>query len=95
MNEQSFAALVAAVNNEGFAENKLNVVREAAARNFFHTGQVKALIDQMAFSETKLKTLEACSPRIVDRENAFTLFEAFTFSADKQRAKEILKRNGY
>jgi len=95
MSEPSFAALVAAVNNEGFAENKLNVVREAAVRNFFHTGQVKTLIDQMAFSETKLKTLEACAPRIVDRENAFTLFEAFTFSADKQRAKEILKRNGY
>ena len=95
MNEESFRALIGAVNNEGFAEGKLNVIQEAAARNFFRTAQLRTLIDQLAFSATKLRALELGAPRLVDPENAFTLHEAFTFSADKEQAKQILRRNGY
>ena len=95
MNDESFRALIDAVNHEGFADGKLNVIQAAATRNFFRTGQLKALIDQLAFSATKLRALELGAPRLVDPENAFTLYEAFTFSADKEQAKQILKRNGY
>jgi hypothetical protein len=38
--------------------------------------------------------LELCAPHIVDRENAFALFDSFTFSADKEQARAILRRNG-
>jgi hypothetical protein len=95
MNEDSFRALVAAVNREGFAEGKLAVIEQAASRNFFRVGQLRVLLDQLAFSATKLRALELGAPRLVDPENAFMLHEAFTFSADKERAREILKRNGY
>ena len=95
MNDDSFRALVDAVNHEGFAEGKLNVIQSASARNFFRTGQLKTLLDQLAFSATKLRALELGAPRLVDPDNAFMLYEAFTFSADKERAKEILRRNGY
>ena len=95
MGDETFRALLGAVNSESLSEGKLNVVEQAATRNVFRTGQVKALIDQMGFSATKQRTLELCAPRIVDPENAFTLYEAFTFSGDKEQAKQILKRNGY
>lgn len=95
MNDQAFRALVDAVNNEGFAEGKLNVIQSAATRNFFRTDQLRTLIDQLGFSATKLRALELGAPRLVDPENAFTLYEAFSFSADKERAKQILSRNGY
>jgi hypothetical protein len=95
MNDESFRALVAAVNHEGFAEGKLTVIEQAASRNFFRTGQLRVLIDQLAFSATKLRALELGAPRLVDPDNAFNLYDGFPFSADKERAREILKRNGY
>jgi hypothetical protein len=94
MDDGSFGALVGAVKGEGFSDGQLNVVRQAATRNFFSVGQVKALIDLVAYSATKLSVLEATAPRIVDPENAFAIYGAFTFSADKDHAKQILQRNG-
>ncbi|HXJ20070.1 MAG TPA: RICIN domain-containing protein [Polyangia bacterium] len=94
MEEGSFRALVAAVRNEGFSERQVAIVQQAATRNFFRVGQLKALIELVSFSATKLSVLEIGAPRLVDPENAFALYDAFTFSADKEKAQEILRRNG-
>jgi hypothetical protein len=94
MDEGNFRVLVGNVRNESFSDSQLAVVAQAATRNFFRITQVKALIDLVAFSATKLRVLELCAPHIVDRENAFALFDSFTFSADKEQARAILRRNG-
>jgi hypothetical protein len=94
MEDQAFRALSAAVKNEGFSDSQRGVIRQAAGRNYFTVGQVKELIDLLSFSQTKLAALELGAPRIVDPENAFTIFESFTFSADKEQARQILRRYG-
>jgi hypothetical protein len=94
MEDGAFGALVAAIKGEGFSEGQLNVIRQAATRNFFTVAQTKALIELVSFSATKLSALEAAAPRIVDPENAFAIYGAFSFSADKEQAKQILQRNG-
>jgi len=94
MEEGAFRALVGNVRNESFSDSQLTVVEQATARNFFRIAQVKALIDLVSFSATKMRVLELCAPRIVDGENAFALYDAFTFSADKEQARSILRRNG-
>ena len=94
MDEGPFRALIANVRNETFSDSQIAVVAQAATRNFFRIGQVKSLIDLVAFSATKLRVLELCAPHIVDGENAFGLFDSFSFSADKEQARHILRRNG-
>jgi len=95
MEEDRFRALVTAVRNASFSDSQLTVIKEALTRNYFRVGQVKNLIDLVAFSATKLRVLELGAPRIVDPENAFTVFDAFAFSADKAQARQILRRNGF
>jgi hypothetical protein len=95
MDEEPFRALVAAVRQECFSDAQLTVIQQAAARNYFRVGQIKALIDLIAFSATKLRVLELGAPRVVDRENAFAIYDAFGFSADKAQARQILRRNGF
>jgi Domain of unknown function (DUF4476) len=95
MADPSFGAFLGAVNAEAFSANKLAVIEQATTSNFFLVAQVDRLIRSLSFSADKLRALELTAPRIVDRGNAFALFEGFTFTADKQRAREILKRNGY
>jgi hypothetical protein len=95
IDDGAFRGLVAAVRKEGFAQAQLDVIRQAATRNYFRVGQLKTLIDLVSFSANKLSALEIGAPRIVDPENAYAFYEAFTFSGDKEQAKQILRRNGY
>jgi ricin-type beta-trefoil lectin protein/uncharacterized protein DUF4476 len=94
MEEDPFRALVAAVRNASFSDSQLTVIQQAATGNYFRVGQIKSLIDLVAFSATKLRVLELGAQRIVDPENAFTIYDAFAFSADKAQAKQILRRSG-
>lgn len=91
MPEADFAALLEAVNEASFSEEKTGVI-DTAAHNFqFTVEQVGKLIDAMSFSEEKLKTLELTRSRIVDRQNNFKLLSRFTFSSDKEKAQKLLK----
>jgi hypothetical protein len=94
MEEGAFRALVGNVRNESFSDAQLAVVEQAAGRNWFRVGQIKSLIDLVPFSATKLRVLELCAAHIVDGENAFGLYDAFTFTDDKEQARHILRRNG-
>lgn len=95
MNPQRFQALLSAIDNEGFSQNKLQVLEQAASGEYFLVEQTKQVIGKLPFSADKLHALEVLAPRILDRKNSFTLFEAFTFSSDKDQARAILQRNGY
>ena len=94
MEEERFRALVAAVRDASFSDSQLTVIQQAVTRNYLRVGQIKNLIDLVAFSATKLRVLELGAPRIVDPENAFTVYDAFAFGADKAQARQILRRNG-
>ena len=83
------------MKSEGYADNQLAVIESASGRNYFRVGQLKSLLDQLAFSATKLRALELIAPRLLDPENSFAVYESFSYSADKEQAKQILRRNGY
>jgi hypothetical protein len=91
MPEGDFAALLEAVNEASFSEEKTGVIATAAKSFQFSTEQVGKLIDAMSFSADKLKALELTRSRIVDRQNTFKLLSHFTFSGDKEQAQKLLK----
>ena len=84
-----FQALRAAVHAEGFSANKLALIEQAAATNYFVVAQLKELLASMAFSADKLRTLELVAPRLLDGQNSFALIESFTFGSDKDNARKI------
>lgn len=90
-----FQALLNAVANEGFSSNKLDVIEQAAATGYFRVAQLKQLVQALSFSADKIRAVELVAPRLVDPQNAFTLYDAFSFSSDKDKARQILRRNGY
>ena len=94
MDDDTFRALLTAVRNGRTPEERITVFEQAATRNYFRVGQVKSLIEQLTFSATKLRVLDIGAPRVVDPENAFAVYDAFTFGADREKAKAILRRHG-
>lgn len=94
MGKHRFQKLMGAVRAATFSSDKLAVVRSACDTNYFRAKQAKQIISALTFSKDKLNALRALAPRIVDRGNAFEIPAAFTFSTDKQKAREILKHAG-
>jgi hypothetical protein len=92
MRPDAFGALIGAVRNEHFDENRLRIAGEAATRNWFAVDQVVQLVETCSFSEGKLHMLELVAPHLIDRRNDFVLLQAFRFDDDKAKAQEILAR---
>lgn len=95
MPPERFQALLGAIAHEPFSDGKLRVIDQAASDSLFRIEQVEQVIRKLAFSQDKLRALEVMAPRVVDRQNAFKIYDAFTFSSDKEQAQKILRRNGY
>ena len=91
MPASSFEKLISQLKEASFADDKLNIISTAAHNNFFTASQVKRILGTFSFSEGKLKALRLLKHRIVDRNNLFIIYSAFTFSSDKEKAKEILE----
>ena len=92
VDEGQFNEIARAVEAEAFSQGKINVLTDAIGRYLFTVDQVKRVIGLFAFSADKLRALELTAPRIADRQNNFKIYEAFTFSADKEKARQILSR---
>jgi hypothetical protein len=92
MPPRDFDALRGAMGKEGFSDGKLRVLNTAAPSQGFTVAQVSQLIGDFSFSKDKLDAARILSPRIVDPQNNFKLYEAFSFSADKEELKKILTR---
>lgn len=91
MADADFDALVEAVNDAGFGNEKLGVIETAANSHVFTVEQVGKLIDLLSMSDEKVGVVERTKKKLVDRQNAFKLLEHFTFSADKERVRKLLK----
>lgn len=91
MPEADFEALLEAVNNASFSDEKTGVIALAAKGASFTVHQVGRLVDAMSFSADKIKAVDLTRRRLVDRQNAFKLLEHFTFSADKEKVQGLLK----
>ncbi|MFZ5438381.1 MAG: DUF4476 domain-containing protein [Myxococcota bacterium] len=88
MSMVDFPALVAAVKEESFSDGKLSVVQ--TAEGGMTVEQLGQLVDLFSFGGDKVKVVELCRDRLVDRQNAFKLYSHFTFDADKQKVKALL-----
>lgn len=93
MSGRSFDALVAALKEQGFADDKLSVLQTAAKDAWFTADQVKGLLKMFSFPDDKLAALRTVARTIVDPENKFLLYGSFVHSSDKEEAKKILEGN--
>jgi len=91
MDEARYSKLLGALNEQGFADDKLSVLSTAAKDQTFTVVQVKGILAQFSFPDDKLSALRMMKGRIVDKENVFQLYGAFVHSSDKDEAKKILE----
>ena len=67
------------------------MLRTAAANAFFTTSQAGQLIDRLAYRDDKLAAVPILKDRILDKQNAWQLYQHFTYREDKMKVQEILE----
>jgi hypothetical protein len=92
MNEKDFRALRGELEHERGDTAKLAILRTAAANAYFTTAQAASLIDRLVYREDKLAAIPILKDRILDRENAWQLYQHFTYREDKIKVQEMLER---
>jgi|SRR5689334_24824749 hypothetical protein len=91
MSRDAFKDLVHALDEEAGDEAKLNLLRSAASHEWFTAAMAGVIIDHLAHRENKLSAVPVLKDRILDRENAFWLYQHFTWREDKAKVQEMLE----
>ncbi len=91
MGEATLRSLIQSINGVPFSSDKVNVLHDAAAGNFFLVEQVARIIPLYAHSSDKIAALQILAPLILDRGNNFKLIPLFNFAGDRDQARKILE----
>jgi Domain of unknown function (DUF4476) len=91
MNDKEFHMLRSALDGEPGDAAKLAVLRTVAANAFFTTAQAGQLIDRLVYRDDKLAAVPILKDRILDKQNAWQLYQHFTYREDKMKVQEMLE----
>lgn len=92
MSREAFKEFVHAMDVEAGDEAKLGLLKSAAAHEWFTAAMAGVIIDHVVHRENKLRAVPLIKDRILDKENAFWLYEHFTYREDKAKVQEMLEK---
>lgn len=90
ISDQEFSALLSSIKNESFESDMLSVVQISSKYNYYTVSQVVRLIDLFSFSNGKLEVVKMTYPNVIDKYNSHQIINAFTYSADKEKVRQII-----
>jgi len=91
MSREAFRAFLQALDEEPGDAAKLSLLSSAAAKQWFTSAMAGVIIDHIVYRENKVAAVPILKDRILDRENAFWLYQHFTYREDKAKVQEILE----
>jgi len=91
MSHEAFKDFVHNLDLEAGDEAKLRLIKSAAAHQWFTAAMAGVLIDHVVHRDDKLLAVPLLKDRILDRENAFWLYQHFTYRDDRAKVQEMLE----
>jgi uncharacterized protein DUF4476 len=90
ISDEQFQRISKAIARESFSEGKMRVLEAAVANHHFLVPQVMKLLQRFSFAGDRLQVVKVLWPRVLDRENGYQLYEAFTFASDKEKLRQVI-----
>ena len=90
MRPEAFSDLLTSLKREAFGSDKLKILKTASQSSYFLVDQLVQLVDLFSFSNEKINVVEIIYPVTVDRANAYKIYSAFSFPADKEKVEKII-----
>lgn len=88
MSAQQFTEFTVELKKQPFDRERLSLLKEVAAQNWFTTDQVIQAMGMFSFSTEKIAAGSAMYPRVVDRENWYKVYSTLTFSSDQEKLRK-------
>lgn len=92
MNKQLFQAFFDNVKNEPFEKDRIALINAALASSDFTADQCLQLVKFYAFDNERMKIMKMIYPRIVDKEAFFMVINSLTFSSNKKKMYDFVKK---
>lgn len=86
----AFGVLREAIGDESFDDEKLALLRDAVRYNVFFVDQAIQLIELFTFSDGKVEAGVILYPQVIDIENWYRVYGAYTFDSDKEELRRKL-----
>jgi hypothetical protein len=90
ISEKEFSSLLNIIKNESFESDKISVVQISTQYNYYTVDQVIRLIELFSFSMGKIEVIQITYPNVVDKYNSHQIINAFTYSVDKEKVRQII-----
>jgi hypothetical protein len=84
----AFDQLVGAVRGASFNDDKVGVIKHAAATNWFTSQQVATLIALISFDDDRIEGAVACWSRLVDPQNSFVILKVLSFDDSREKLRK-------
>ncbi|NPB04660.1 MAG: DUF4476 domain-containing protein [Thermotogae bacterium] len=91
MDPSRFGSLLVAIDSASFSEDRLTIIEEAAEHNFFTSEQVFTILKHLVYDDERLKAAKILYPKVVDPENFYIVYRAFTYSSTREALKKWIK----
>jgi hypothetical protein len=91
MTDAQFDMFLRTLNNTSFENSKAQIVRTQLANTFVSTAQLKTIVDQFDFESNKLNVAKSNVERVVDPQNIFLLYDAFTFDNNRNQLAQYIQ----
>ncbi len=92
MDPVEFNYLLQQVHDASFSDEKIGLIRSAAAHHCFTVSQALALLRELDFDDDKLVAAKILANSLIEPADAYLLADAFTFSDTKQEFLNWLHR---
>jgi hypothetical protein len=91
MDPANLAGLLEALKKP-FDEDRMKILRTAAANGWFLTAQVRQLVGRFDWAKARLDAVRLLRPRTLDAENLWQLYDDFTFASERAELQQILEQ---
>jgi len=81
MNQADFMQLIGVIGSKTFESTRSSIARQALQNNYFTSGQIVQLLEVFTFESTRVEMAELAYERVVDPNNYYLVFDAFTFES--------------
>jgi hypothetical protein len=68
------------------------VVETALRQAWITTEQAGKLLEHIVYRQSKLDAVPVLKDRILDKQNAYLLYQHFTYREDKEKVREMLEK---
>ncbi|MEZ5174054.1 MAG: DUF4476 domain-containing protein [Bacteroidia bacterium] len=90
MDMGAFANVLNQLHNQSFESTRLTLAKQILNSNYFTSEQIRQIMTQMTFEDSKVEIARYGNSRVVDPQNYFTVNSAFTFSSSVDELNRYL-----